>query len=452
MANTDVISQMLADLNGIDAYIPAEVADEPLAANVAMFLTPYAYGNFVVDSNEEVYTIKKAPTKEIIDLAVVNFVELNTNAAGKSLIPELAILRALIASRGFLLSGGEVKFEVNKPVYAPHTKRPEIYLKSPSTAIKYDQTGKIASYDPILQPLITAFSKVNELAMLATLLPVFAAIQFQKTNHHYVDNAEYREAYKRHFKSAMISNLNDTYNNAFFIYHAIHWLGPFTMQIIIENLHAAGLKYLPRGIMLKLNPTPAGTALIKSQIAVWNAISTFPAASPLFALYTNQIGLLYELDNEINGDRLSYHVYATMYGKTCKLDNKEFLDKVNSVAGLAAIAQAFLTTVAKDSDLAGIKALKKHSDANIGLFRLAEAAFKGAMKQLSKETLMSAVTTGVTKKYSEESIKQITDKPETEQTPEEKRILAVKKRMPLMFEKLLPLPKEKKSEKMEEVE
>lgn len=387
-AQIGALVDAIGNLNGLDAYIPAEVPDEPLSGNLKMILPPTTaerirQANLADNAVGVTMSLSKA---EVLVVACMNFdtltVAQNPHAA------EIACLRALIASRGFKFEANTAAINGAVAVKALLSKRSEISVSAIPGTITWDGVAGNAptAIDARYQPIATmlAGEKMKDLLKLTVLLPVFAAIEFQKTNHHYIDNDRYKTSYEKHFKSAQAIDLAPSWNRANIVYNAVHWLGPLNMELWKQNLSGGGQGRLPQGIKIKCHPNPAGTALCFTQLAIWRAIEVFPGGAEIAEFYANKLKSMKTLAETISKDRLSYHVFATLFGKQCLLYTDQVTAAMQDCASLAAVAQAFIETVAKDTDLARAVALKKHSDQNIALFKIAASVFKGTLKTVEK--------------------------------------------------------------------
>jgi len=389
------INSTLEKLNGIENYVPALMPDAPLVAN-RMMMIPINVVSMISLSNEADLGVKSnLKTGPLLAVIAVNYAALLEDKHPNAL--EVAVLRGLIASRGVLFDG-PAPTKLGK-AFARYTKREEIFIVNRPDGLDWDNKGNVTKLDPKYHPITDAFGVTitDDFTKMTTLLPIFAAIEFQKTNHHYIDNDYYKTSYGKHFKSAQLADLESRWNRASIIYDAVHWMGPYAMEVYKSNLVNSKKGLVPRGIVIKSNPAPAGTALCRTQIAVWRAIGVYPGGSELVNYYEAHIRKMNALSVAIDKDRLSYHVYAGLYNKLSKLETEIVSDTMASCGQLAAIAQAFIETVARGTDLARAKALKKHADQNIALFRMAQAAFRGTLRKIEREQTFSAVLAALKK-------------------------------------------------------
>jgi hypothetical protein len=385
------ILDVVEKLNGVDHYVPAEVPDAPLTGAKVMVFTKTLFEKVVAVPEAQMGKAKALDQTEVFILACVNYEYLH--AATHPMAAEVAVLRALIASRGVLVKPLPEAAKIGMEVYAAHTKRPEILIVASPGEIGFDKDHKITRIGAVFQPVVNAIRAADneDYIKMATLLPMFAAIEFQKTNHHYIDDDFYKESYKRHFKSAQLLALEPKWNKASIIYDAVHWMGPYNMEVYKNNLCSDARGYVPRGIVVKSNPAPAGTALCRTQIAIWKAIGVYPGGQELINIYAGHLKAMTSLAEDINKDRLAYHVYAPLFNKASLLDAPQTVERMSSCASLAAIAQAFIETIAKGTDLARARALKKHADQNIALFKIASAVFKGTLRKVEREATVHAL-------------------------------------------------------------
>jgi hypothetical protein len=384
-------------LNGIEHYVPAEVPDTPLSDWKVFAIPPKILAKVVNVRPEDIGKQKLLTSTEVFVVAAANYEALVAHNHPHA--AEVAVLRSLIASRGFAVTpkapaGSWVNGDL---VFAAFTKRAEIRVVAAPAEIGIDEKGDLAKVGAPLRALVEAFEAADneDFVKMATLLPIFASIEFQKTNHHYIDDEFYRESYKRHFKSAQLQSLTEKWNKASIIYDATHWLGPMNMEQYKNNLVSDKKGYVPRGISIKSKPAPAGTALCRTQLAVWKAIAVYPGGSELVNFYSAQLEAMNALAKDIENDRLSYHVFAPLFNKVSLLEDPKTVDRMTACSQLAAVAQAFIETVAKGTDLARARALKKHADQNIALFKIATAVFKGTLRKVEREATVSALVRAV---------------------------------------------------------
>lgn len=400
MANIDVkkLFDTISLLNGIDKYVPSDVPDTPLSGDRMMIIPKFLDRKCFVLGDNDVGMQSLLNPNELFFVAAENYLSL---VAAKHPHPIIvAILRAFLLSRGFL---GRLATDPNL-IVANFARRAEIKVVKPTTKITLDDKFEIVDIDRELIPLHEYFMSdiMEDIPILVSLLPVFAAIQFQKTNHHYIDNADYSDAYFKHFKSAMQEPLAQKYNKVSIIYDAVHWLGPYNMECFKENLLKSPSGLLPRGIMLKAHSAPAGSALILTQRAVWNAIGAFPGTEELIRSYTPQLTLVNEMAETIMQNRLAYHVFSKLFNVPSELESKAFKDAILCASQLAAIGQAFLDSIAVGSDLAKAKALRKHSEQNLGLYNIAKSAFDGAMIKARKEARTKSISQALVPRITQE--------------------------------------------------
>jgi hypothetical protein len=379
----------LTKLNGVDQYVPALMPDTALVGDKAMHIPVSLFTKVHVQDVTKIGTSSLLSSVEVFHVASVNFDSLVK--ANHPHAAEVSVLRALIASRGFSVEANPIKD--GDLITAKFCKKPEIVAVKDNKKIGLNEAGIITRIDAVYLPLVNRLKDADneDFTKMVALLPTFAAIEFQKTNHHYVDDEFYKETYARHFKSAQLKELEPKWNRISIIYDAVHWLGPWNMEHYKENLRSNPSGLLPRGIAIKSRPAPAGTALCRTQVAVWKAIAVYPGGQQLINMYGSHIAKMNALADAIDKDRLSYHVYASLFNKLSKLELPETIDAMSACGQLAAIAQAFIDTVAKGTDLARARALRKHAEQNIALFKLASAAFKGTLRKIEKEATVSAI-------------------------------------------------------------
>jgi hypothetical protein len=392
-ADIKALFSRIDELNGIESYRPSLTPDEPLTGR-KLFQLPRSLSNLARDLKaEEVGLNRVLDRTEVFYIAAHNYKALS--AARHPYASDVAILRALIFSRGVALQKGH---DIDR-FCAPYCQVDEIEVVDDEEVYEYTSVTRTTSdgkevTEDVPTTIVKEFNELHatfmsehykDYAALSVLLPVMAAIEFQKTNHHYINNDEYRQAYERHFKSAVALALASKYNKAELVYDAVHWMGPWNMEHFKENSAKSKMGIVPRGLIIKKDPTPAGCALILTQIAVWRAIAVFPGTAELIDHYASHIKELHAVAEIIKKDRLSYHIYASLFGKENKTDGKEFMTGMLAAGALSAVAQAFIETVARGSDLSRARALKKHAENNIALFTIAKAGFDGTLTRIKRE-------------------------------------------------------------------
>jgi hypothetical protein len=381
-------------LNGVEAYVPAEMPDEPLVGAKTMLIPISLVKAVFTDDARRIGVTNNLESSHVILVAAVNYDALL--AIQHPFALEVSILRALILSRSLSIKefANVAGLAENDYVTALFCKRAEMRIVADPADIEIDGGNKLTKlpirYRPILDALVNPTS--SDYPKMVGLLPIFAAIEFQKTNHHYIDNDFYKESYRRHFKSAQLEALNAKFNKALVIYDAVHWLGPMNMEHWKNNLVSDKRGLVSRGILLKITPAPAGTALCKTQLAIWRAISVYPGTAGLMDMYSAQLKTMNDLSEDIDKDRLSYHVFASLYNKNSELETKVTRDRMIACAQMAAVAQAFITTVAQGTDMARAQALRKHAEANVALFKMAQAAFNGTLRRATREAATKSVS------------------------------------------------------------
>lgn len=368
-------------LNGLESYRPDEIADEELKVADYMLIPVSLINKVVVRREEDIGVKKLLSTVEILYVAALNAERLR--ASNHVDYVKIGLLRAIIANRGFQIATLPTELVDGVVLKGIHTYRGEIMV---TTAVPDGwNSKKLSALTGISSEVAKEYNGTHgsDYSIMATLLPVFAAIQFQKTNHHYPKGDEAKLAYEKHFNSCVLDSIEPDFNKQDVIYTAVHWLGPYNGEKWKTNLNRIGK--LPRGMQVKINPTPAGTALIRTQLAVWDAISVFPGAKGLMDYYDADLEKLRIADDAIMQDRLSCHVFAKLFNKISRLETNVIVEGAKAAARLAALAQGFIDAVAQKTDLARVKALRKHAENNIALLHIASAGFAGTLRRIRRE-------------------------------------------------------------------
>ncbi|KAG0736148.1 hypothetical protein G6F16_011567 [Rhizopus arrhizus] len=214
----------------------------------------------------------------------------------------------------------------------------------------------------------------RKLAELAVITPAYATIQFMKTNHHFIENSDYRTVYTRHFKSFVKEELMNILPFSLLFHTSIHWMGPAAMFNYTKNMKANNT--LPDGIIVKLRLAPAGYALITTSEAVLKAMSVLQFYNDMLEAHRERINKVREMSATILDDPMSYHIHAELYSAIKKRDSDEFKDAYQATKDLAPFTQAFLDVFARGSALSDARAIAKHADENIGVKTLFSQALR----------------------------------------------------------------------------
>jgi len=417
----DALYARLDELNGLDSYCPSKTADEPTKIRARYLMA------CVTENETEIGLVVNGNPIEEIVIAAANYKDLMAANHPHALI--VAALRAKIAVKRFMINNDNVAAycasreirPINERDYA-NFEAPKKFFRNKLTKDRKDALALTDNPDEWEEMMTQSVYELNdeslifaniykslnhsELNIMARLLPCFASIVFQKTNHHYIDNEDYRIMYEKMFKGAQVEYLSNAFNKHRLIYDAVHWMGPYNMQNYYNNLLNSPQGLLPRGLYVRKNPMPAGTAVIGTLLAVFSAISAIPGTKNLMLTYDKDLKTLTEFKSKVMGNRLSYHVYAKLFNLQPLIDHPDTLKNIEIASKLCPIAQGFIEGVAQNSDLARARALKKHAEANLGLFVMAKAAFQGAMNRVRREAARSTVddTLGAISKQSRPQI------------------------------------------------
>jgi len=370
-------------INGLDTYQPSEVYDEMLPSSKFMLLTADLARAAHVNTVEQVGVQQQWTAMDYLYIAALNAQHLKEINHPHYI--RVGLLRALIAGRGFLPQLRLPVLTDGVTYHARNCFKDEI--KIVEAAPKGWDDDDVDAFTDVSAEVRDEYLKYDAdyLTGLAILIPTFTALQFEKTNHHYPKGAEAKESHLRHFRSSLIEDIAPTWNHQDLVYDSVHWLGPFNEHLWYVNNNRNGK--LPRGMTIKINPAPAGTAVIMTQLAIWDQVDIFPGSLELSKLYEQDIKNMRDAAILIERDPLSYHIFAKLYNKNCLLDSEPIAKAMKSAALLSAIGQAFIDTIAKGTDIARARALKKHADNNISLYKLASAGFRGSLRRITRDAI-----------------------------------------------------------------
>jgi hypothetical protein len=229
------------------------------------------------------------------------------------------------------------------------------------------------------------------IAELVVLAPAMASIQFIKTNHHYLDNSDYRAAYDRHFRSSVKEHLKNVIPYNYLFHTAIHWMGPnamFHYSLTMKEVNA-----LPDGILLKLNAAPAGCALITTSAAVLRTMSILPFYVDMEEAHGSKLTKIKTSATEILKDPLKYHLHAELFGLPKVRDTVIFHEAYEAAKAVSPFTQAFLDVFGKDSPLGEARAIAKHADENFAVKSLFAAALRRFMAEQRRTSTVRSVLT-----------------------------------------------------------
>jgi len=318
--------------------------------------------NYTVSDINNVGSKTSVDQESLISVAAYNYDKLSHLDVENRI--KVSIIRSIIVSKGvfnvqgkaFYVKHDEISFVSNIPT--------DEAFKAISDYFKND----------------TKSDERRKLAELAVLAPAFATIQFMKTNHHYIENSDYRTAYDRHFKSCVKEELRNVLPYGLLFHTAIHWMGPAAMYYYTKTLEAKDA--IPDGLKVKLRLAPAGCALITTSQAVLKAMSVLPFFKDMLEAHAKRIGSVQAMSETILNDPMSYHLHAELYSMTKKRDSEEFKEAYQAARELAPFTQSFLDVFARGSALSDARAIAKHADENIGVKTL----FANALRKYLTET------------------------------------------------------------------
>jgi len=214
-------------------------------------------------------------------------------------------------------------------------------------------------------------SDLNELSIFA---PIFASIQFIKTNHHYITGSDYDTAYDNHFRSATKSHLRNILPYNLLFHTAIHWMGPYAGRVF--SLHMLEANFLPDGTSKKVQSAPAGCAVLTSVLAVFHAMSSLPIYQYFEEAFGERIDRMRVMREEIMRHPTAFHLHATLFGTPSRRNEANFVNAIRDAESLTCFTQAFVDAMCAGSPLGGVKTMKKHAENNHGVYIIATAGFR----------------------------------------------------------------------------
>jgi len=402
MTTVDLTNQIQAAIdaiNGAATFDEKEIIDETIVETTYLILPNT--GSYNAPDVASITKRRQMPMTATITIVYMNYVHLVANGVAKDKAIKISLTRA-----GIVANGGYLPDD-NDDTKAAHTYRPEIrFLKdpnvvAPATVTFHDSDGndKTMTFSPdlitklkddkveytisglslVLPPehadfpsLMNAVPK-ETLTKMIKYLPILAHMAFVKFEHHYIDNAYFKESYAKQFKSLKMFGEEASWNHADVIYPSVHWMGPYVMRKWCENLINDDL--MPRPLAIKFPLIPAGTALICSTVAVLRAAGAIPGFNAFYEVYDRQWALMSQAVHDIKLTPYKFHTRADLFDEESA--EAALNPAKDAAAQLAPAAQAFINRYAQGTDLARIQAIKKHAQNNLGLLRRYEAIFAG---------------------------------------------------------------------------
>jgi len=399
---TDITSQIqlaIDAINGAATFDEKEIIDETVTETTYLILPDsFTHG---VDNDDGVAKPRRMDPLEIITIAYMNFVHLVTNGMSREKAIKVAMARAgIVANGGYYPTGSdstktmytyraEIRFQ-KRPIIARYTSvtyqrgteapvtedlTDDLTKTLRSEGLKYRLTGLEFNLPDGFGDFTTLIQTIpkDTLTKMIKYLPILAHMAFTKFEHHYIDNAYFKESYAKQFRSLKMTLEEPMWNHADVIYPAIHWMGPYAMRIWCKNLITE--KLMPRPLGIKFPLIPAGTALICSTVAVLKAAGAIPGFNAFYEVYGIQWANMLAAVEKIRTTPYRYHTRSDLFGETNA--EAELNPAKDAAAQLAPAAQAFINRYAQGTDLARIQAIKKHAEANLGLMRRYETIFSG---------------------------------------------------------------------------
>jgi len=355
------LNNTLKDYNGDTFYESVESASAWLPEREFMVVHPDIIKKVTVEDRDKIGTGSTLDANDFVLTAAMNYDKLSHLDAAIRL--KVSMIRAEILSRHVVNPDGKA-FDVK------HDEIIHSSVKPSDDAVK-----AVAEY-------LNDNTKETEreyLAILSVIAPIMASIQFVKTGHHFLDNIDYKNAYDRHFKSAVKEDLKNVVPYKYLFHTAVHWMGPNAMWKYAITMKDKGAA--TDGLSKKLKVAPAGTAVITTSVAVLKAMSVMPFWDEMVKTHGTAIELVQKKSEEIIANPVVYHKRADLFGVTSKLNDEEFVRAFEAARTLSPFTQAFINQLARGSALYEARAIRKHAEENIGVLKLFENALRRYMAE-----------------------------------------------------------------------
>lgn len=362
------LTKELAEFNGDLFYYSIEAGSTWLPEKEFMVIPRDIAMRHTVDTVSNVGTGATLSSIEFLQIVALNYDKLAHLADKKNDRLYCSIIRALILSRKVLNSSGKA-FSV---------RHDEIELVDHDAS--EDAFRAVSSFisDPNNKDTFDA------LATLSILAPVMATIQFVKTGHHYIDEVAYKNAYDRHFRSAVRSNIKDLVSYSTLFHTAIHWMGPNAMYHYSLTMKRYGAS--TDGLAIKLQVAPAGSAPITTSVAIFRAMRALPFWVDFYDVHGKYVDLITSASDKILSDPLSYHKRCDLFEKESLTNTEEYKLAMEAATILSPFTQGFVNILASESPLAGQKTLIKRAEENFGILKIFEAALRRFLTNARRTT------------------------------------------------------------------
>lgn len=350
----DALAELLADINGSDAYSELSNAQAEVSRAHRMVIPDLPDADIPIVAPADVGT---AATKLRYSLALAAQVY----ALNKARAPEAAydVKFAAIRTAAFTAGYFSGQAEVIRVPAVPNAVR--IYLA-----------------DMGANPAI--FREANELGYL---VPLFTEFVFRQRGHHFITAqiAEYTKVYTK-LAEASMSIVPHSWMPAHLIYHAcLHWTGPArNRQILLAKM---GGDSIPDALKIRAYAAPAGSAIISTSASILEMLPTATMRTALFeSLDLNER----EFDAVVEAIKAApdrYHkAYFAYEVPAPDRAASDAFDRAHAAGvTMAPVLQGFVNATLRNADMGRAMALKKHADANPVMQKKAEAFFKAYARQ-----------------------------------------------------------------------
>jgi hypothetical protein len=346
-APPDAVDAFLTDLNGDDAYSSSAQSRGKLSTSEYLRL-PNTY-NVVPVNHSEIGT--KAVRSRMSRMETAQIYALNKAIYGTDdRAIKMGWLRVQLVKAGWLKG----TYEVVKVAEDPN-----------ADATMTTDLAKIKEYN-------------EDATKLSFLLPLATEYVFRVSGHHYLTSlsADYIAKYTKFFNACVESDLI-SYLAPEDLFHAVgHWT-PLLSALMIAQDESLN-EIVPNAVLTRARATPAGTAIIGTTDAVFDALEGAGFLEAIEeASNMSSVGIV-DVTELLKKDPAKYHLMPYAYGATGP-NVKELaavVDARDVAINLAPVTQGFIDSLPKTSSLAGSRCLSKHADVNPVLRKRAKIFFK----------------------------------------------------------------------------
>lgn len=245
---------------------------------------------------------------------------------------------------------------------------------------------------------------------------IWAAVEhvFRVRSHHFKtgagDNASYKAMYSKYLKACYEGNFDWPEEvDMFSIFHtAVH---PFKIKALpVLTAHMAAHSTIAFAALIRFEGSPCGHARITTTEAAMDTLRGEMWYSSFEKAYKNELELLSAAANEINNNKYSYHMGATLYGvnKLNSIKHKGtdvLLVKIESITSnisaagqglIQALASAKESNLINEYSLENAKALSKAGANNpLMTLKIAEVVMKSIEQVTTAKNMSDAISSAL---------------------------------------------------------